>query len=278
LIGGSLALALKKAGAVSHVCGFSRDAQNLTQAIELGIIDQGAKDLADCVKDADLVMLAVPLQAMRSIFSQIKPHLKAHAIISDVGSAKGIVVDYAREIWPEGLPSGFIPGHPIAGTEKSGVSAGFAELFNERKVILTPVSESSPQALETLTAVWQICGARVESMDAQTHDDILAATSHLPHVLAFGLVDLLAHHSEHEAIFRYAAGGFRDFTRIASSDPVMWRDICLTNKQAIAKNIRAYQQHLSLMLNLVEQADAQALEHLFTRAKHARDAFTDSLK
>jgi prephenate dehydrogenase len=275
LIGGSFALALKKAHAVEQICGYSRTPEDLALAMKRGIIDTMAQDVAECVQNADLVMLAVPLRAMPDLFVAIKPFLKNDAILTDVGSAKTIVETYARAVWTEGLPQGFLPGHPIAGTEKSGVEAGFAELFQQRKVILTPVRETQPSALDTLTRIWQSTGASVECLDVHTHDDILAATSHLPHILAFGLVDLLAHHTKHAAVFRYAAGGFRDFTRIASSDPVMWRDICLTNREAISTNLKSYQDHLTELAHLIERGDGDGLQTLFSRAKQARDAFID---
>lgn len=271
LIGGSLARALKRSGWTTSIVGYARREDELQKAIELGVIDRYSLEPECAVEGADVVVLCTPLKAMESLLTQIKPALTDQTIITDVGSAKGVVVEAARAALGE-LPSGFVPAHPIAGTEKSGVSASFAELYDDRKVIITPVSESADWAVNAVRAMWEATGAKVESMSVDKHDDVLAATSHLPHLLAFTLVDLLAHNSEHEKIFHYAAGGFRDFTRIASSDPVMWRDISVTNKAAILNNIEQYQTHLATLKALIEEQNEDEILNFYQRAKNARDA------
>ena len=272
LIGGSLALALREAGVVDEIVGCSRREEHLRQALELGVIDHYHLDAAEAVAGADVVFVSVPLGAMRSVFEAMRPGLAADAVITDGGSAKQCVVDDARAAFGT-LPPGFVPGHPIAGTEKSGVTAAFPELYRNRRVILTPLAESDPAAVERVRAMWQAAGAEVEEMEVHHHDEVLAATSHLPHMLAFGLVDSLARMRDNDEIFRYAAGGFRDFTRIASSDPVMWRDICIHNRQAILDMTARYQADLEEMVRAIERGDGDALLEIFSRAKAARDRF-----
>ncbi len=272
LIGGSLALALREAGVVDEIVGCSRREEHLRQALELGVIDRYHLDAAEAVAGADVVFVSVPLGAMRSVFEAMRPGLAADAVITDGGSAKQCVVDDARAAFGT-LPPGFVPGHPIAGTEKSGVTAAFPELYRNRRVILTPLAESDPAAVERVRAMWQAAGAEVEEMEVHHHDEVLAATSHLPHMLAFGLVDSLARMRDNDEIFRYAAGGFRDFTRIASSDPVMWRDICIHNRQAILDMTARYQADLEEMVRAIERGDGDALLEIFSRAKAARDRF-----
>ena len=272
LIGGSLALALREAGVVGEVVGCSRREEHLRQALELGVIDRYSLDAAEAVSGADVVFVSVPLGAMRSVFEAMRPGLATDAVITDGGSAKQCVVDDARAAFGT-LPSGFVPGHPIAGTEKSGVAAAFPELYRNRRVILTPLAESDPAAVERVRAMWQAAGAEVEEMEVHHHDEVLAATSHLPHMLAFGLVDSLARMRDNDEIFRYAAGGFRDFTRIASSDPVMWRDICIHNREAILDMTARYQADLEEMVRAIEQGDGDTLLEIFSRAKAARDRF-----
>ena len=272
LIGGSLSLALRRAGYCREVVGSSRNEAHLQRAVELGVIDRYALDAAEAVKGADMVLVAVPLGAMRRVFESIKPGLAPDAVITDVGSAKGSVVADATAAFGD-LPAGFVPGHPIAGTEQSGVEAAFAELYQGRRVIITPVESSHEVAVEKVRRMWEVAGAVVESMSVAHHDEVLAATSHLPHMLAFGLVDSLARMRDNDEIFRYAAGGFRDFTRIASSDPVMWRDICLANRGALHDMMQRYKDDLRLIEEAIERADGDALLEIFTRAKAARDRF-----
>ncbi len=271
LIGSSLSLALKQAGAVGEVVGYGRNRNNLDKGVELGVLDQPAATIADAVDGADMVVVAVPLGAMAAVLAELAPALSADAVVTDVGSAKGSVVDAARAALGKNLPR-FVPGHPIAGTEKSGVEAGFASLFQSRRVILTPLAETDAGAVDTVTAMWQHCGAVVETMDVDHHDRVLAATSHLPHMLAYALVHHLSNLNDHAEIFRYAAGGFRDFTRIASSDPVMWRDVCLANGDALVELIEQYQQELEQVAAAIRAADADELLRLFGRAKSERDS------
>lgn len=277
LIGGSLARALKQTGYCQEVVGCSRNAAHLQKALELGVIDRFSTDIAEAVSGADMIVLAAPLGAMESCFRSMAGHLADNAVITDVGSAKASVVAAARRAFGV-LPSGFVPGHPIAGTEQSGVEASFSALYQGRRVIVTPVEQSSPQAVAKVRAMWQQAGAIVDEMTIEHHDEVLAATSHLPHLLAFGLVDALVSMDESEDIFRFAAGGFRDFTRIASSDPVMWRDICLANHEAMLSVLEGYQKELDVLTASIKNRDGDALEAVFSRAKSARDRFIVQLE
>lgn len=270
LIGSSLALALKQAGYVRRVTGCGRNEANLQRGIELGVIDDYNLSMAEAVKNADVVMLAVPLGAMQSTFKAIKPTLSANTIVTDAGSAKRTVVEAARKELGE-LSHRFVGGHPIAGNERSGVEAGFATLYQKRKVILTPEQDTDLDAVNVVEAMWRASGAEVENMEVQHHDVILAATSHLPHMLAFSLVSHLSKMTDYDEIFSYAAGGFRDFTRIAASDPVMWRDICLANGDALLELIAGYQLELEHISDAIKTQDAEALFDLFRDAKHTRD-------
>lgn len=272
LIGGSWALAMRHAGMTHEIIGCSRSENHLAEAKKLGVIDRYTLDPAEAVRDADVVILAVPLGAMQSVCKQIQAHLSPQAILTDVGSAKASVIEAVRQGLGE-IPPRFVPGHPIAGTEKSGVGAAFDSLFDGRRVILTPLEHTDPSAVNRVRGLWELTGAQVELMAVEEHDQVLAATSHLPHILAFGLVDCLAGMREQEEIFRYAAGGFKDFTRIASSDPVMWRDICLANREAILKIMALYQKDLQQLTTAIEQGNGDELLGIFQRAKAARDRF-----
>ncbi len=270
LIGGSLARALRRAGAVDVGCG--RSLGNLQRAVELGVIDRYSQDPAEAVAGADLVFLAVPLGAMAATFAAIRDHLAPAAILTDGGSVKGSVVEDARQVFGQPPPR-FVPGHPIAGTEQSGVDASFAELYRNRRVILTPLPGTDPAATAQVQAMWEACGAEVTQMAVDHHDEVLAATSHLPHLLAYSLVDSLARLRENDEIFRYAAGGFRDFTRIASSHPIMWRDICLANRQALGQMLDRFQAELAELAAAVGRGDGEVLLEVFERAKAARDRY-----
>ena len=270
LIGGSLSLALKQAGLVEQVVGCGRNLDNLKRGVELGILDAYEAEISRAIKAADMVVVAVPLGAMTSVFEQIAPALEAQTVVTDVGSAKGSVVAAARPVFADKIHQ-FVPGHPIAGTERSGVEAGFATLYQNRKVIVTPTEETDAHNTGRVISMWEACGATVESMSIDHHDKVLAATSHLPHMLAYALVHHLSHLNEHEEIFRYAAGGFRDFTRIASSDPVMWRDVCLANGPALLELISQYQDEMSRVAAAIESRDSEQLLSLFGRAKSERD-------
>jgi len=270
LIGASLALALRQAGYVQRVIGCGRDEQNLKKGIELGVLDDYSLSISAAVKDADMIVVAVPLGAMKSVFEQMQGQLSDHSIITDVGSAKATVVADARTALGDNF-SHFVPGHPIAGSENSGVEAGDGGLFVQRKIILTPVEQTASDALEQVRQMWRQTGADVESMDVEHHDRVLAATSHLPHMLAFALVSHLSKMSDQDEIFNYAAGGFRDFTRIASSDPVMWRDVCLANGDALLELIDGFKQQLDEIAVAIEHKDPDALYELFRDSKHTRD-------
>ncbi len=277
LIGGSLARALKQAGYCAEIVGCGRDAAHLQKAVELGVIDRFSTDIGEAVSGADVVFVAVPLGAMASCFKAMVGHLPDSAIITDGGSAKASVVEAAKEAFGK-LPTGFVPGHPIAGTEKSGVEASFAELYQNRRVIITPVEESSLESIAKVREMWEKTGALVDVMGVEHHDEVLAATSHLPHLLAFGLVDTLVSMDESEEIFRFAAGGFRDFTRIASSNPEMWRDICLSNRDALLTVLERYKSDLEKLTGFIDQASDKDLLNVFSRAKSARDRFIKQLE
>jgi prephenate dehydrogenase len=272
LIGGSLARALRTAGFCKEVVGGGRDPEHLQQAVELGVIDRFDTDLATAVAGADMVLVAVPLGAMQTVFSKIRDHLDENAVLTDAGSAKGSVIEAARQAFGS-VPGWFVPGHPIAGTEHSGVAASLPDLYQNRRVILTPLVHTAAAAVERVRAMWEAAGAVVTEMDAAHHDAVLAATSHLPHVLAFTLVDSLARLGDTEELFAYAAGGFRDFTRIASSDPVMWRDICLANGDAIQLLIDRFIVDLQALSRCVHEHDGVCLLELFESAKLVRDAY-----
>ena len=272
LIGGSLARALRSAGACDEIVGCGRDAQQLEKALALGVIDRVETDIARAVRGAEVVVIAVPVGAMEQVFQSMVQHLSPHTIITDVGSTKGDVVCAAQKVFGV-VPPTFVPGHPIAGTEQSGVEASFAELFRNRKVILTPAPNTMVWAVSRMTWMWKQTGAQVSEMGTQQHDEILAASSHLPHVLAYALVHTLAGMKERDEIFKYAAGGFRDFTRIASSNPAMWHDICLANRVALLTMLRRYSGELQQVADALEQGDGVFLQSVFAQAKQARDVY-----
>ncbi|WP_438971469.1 prephenate dehydrogenase [Methylophaga sp.] len=271
LIGGSLSLALKAKSAVNEVVGYSRSEDARQQALDLGIIDKAASSLAEAVRDADMVFVAVPMGAMATVFNDIAAHLNPEAIVTDGGSAKGQVVAAAKQAFGDKFKQ-FVPGHPIAGTEKSGPAAAFATLYQDHRIVLTPVPETDSAATSKVKAMWQLTGAEVFEMDVEHHDIVLAATSHLPHVLAFNLVGMLAERDDCDDVLRYAAGGFRDFSRIASSDAVMWRDICLGNQEAILSLLEQYHQGINLIEEAIRNGDGDYLINVFSRAKKARDS------
>lgn len=277
LIGGSLARALREEGVVEEIVGCGRGLANLEKAVELGVIDHFTHDISVAVNGADFVVLAVPLGAMRRTFELMQGQLADDVVVTDVGSVKGSVIQDAEHVFGE-VPEFFVPGHPIAGTERSGVEAAFPELFRNRRVILTPVQNTSPDALRRVEQVWQQCGAETTRMEIKHHDEVLAATSHLPHMLAYALVDSLARMKENDEIFRYAAGGFRDFTRIASSNPTMWRDICLANRGALGVMLKRFAGELQDLAQTLEAEDSDGLLNIFERAKTARDRYIDGIK
>ena len=270
LIGASLALALKKSAAVGHVVGCGRHPESLQKGIELGVIDSYTTSIAEAAKGADIVVIATPLGAMKMVFEQISDVISDHTIVTDAGSAKGSVIDTAKAALGDRIAQ-FVPGHPIAGAEKSGVEAGLANLYENRRVILTPIDSTDPNAVKVIQQMWLQCGASVEFLEVEHHDKVLAATSHLPHMLAYSLVNYLSNLNDHDEIFKYAAGGFRDFTRIASSDPVMWRDVCISNGDALEKFIEGYKQELDEVSRAIRNRDSERLLELFSTAKSERD-------
>jgi 3-phosphoshikimate 1-carboxyvinyltransferase len=276
LIGGSFAKGLREKGLFHEVVGVDLDPQSRRLAVELGVVDRSESDLAVACVGADVIQLAVPILAMEKLLVALAKLDLAGAVLTDVGSAKGSVV-CAAELAFAGLPLRFVPGHPIAGSEQSGVEAANGQLFSRHKVILTPLSQVDRGALELVDRLWRALDADVEHMHVEHHDQVLAATSHLPHLLAFGLVDSLAKRSENLEIFRYAAGGFRDFTRIAGSDPLMWHDICLANREAVLRTLDAFRDDLDTLRAAIDTGDGHHLLGVFTRARVAREHFSKIL-
>ena len=276
LIGGSFAKGLRESGLCREVVGVDLDPESRRMAVELGVVDRCEAELAAACQGASVIQLAVPILAMEKLLRELAKLDLGDAVLTDVGSAKGNVVRAARLAF-EGLPARFVPGHPIAGSEQSGVEASNAELFRRHKVILTPLEQTDSAALSLVDALWRALGADVEHMAVEHHDQVLAATSHLPHLLAFGLVDSLAKRSENLEIFRYAAGGFRDFTRIAGSDPVMWHDIFLANREAVLRTLDTFRSDLDALRDAVDAGDGHQLLGVFTRARVAREHFSKIL-
>jgi prephenate dehydrogenase len=272
LIGGSLARDLRRLGEVGEVVGSSRHAANLERAVDLGVIDRFDVDVARAVTGADMVVVAVPLGAISGVFERIRDAVDDDAVITDVGSAKSSVVAAARSVLGLRL-SQFVPGHPIAGTEHFGVDASTERLFERRRVILTPTAETSGIAVERVSDMWRLVGSEVIEMDVNRHDEVLAATSHLPHMLAYTLVDVLGGMKERAEIFRLSAGGLRDFTRIASSDPQMWQDICLANREAMVDAIERFGSELGQLTDAIRRGDGEFVRLVFTRAKSVRDTY-----
>ena len=276
LIGSSMAHAIRRAGLAAHIAGYTPRAETLERARAAGFADSLHGDVASCVKDADLVVLATPVGAYAALAEQIGPHLKRGAILSDVGSVKSAVIRDVGPHVPEGVH--FIPAHPIAGTEQSGPESGFAELFDGRWCILTPPPGTDAAALEKLKNFWQQLGSQVEVMDARHHDLVLAITSHLPHLIAYNIVgtaDDLATVTQSEVI-KYSAGGFRDFTRIAASDPTMWRDVFLNNREAVLEVLGRFSEDLSALQRAIRWGDGEALFNLFTRTRAIRRSIIDA--
>ena len=272
LIGGSFALALRQAGKVSHVLGVGRNRANLEFARERRIIDAIAPDAASAVREADLVLVAAPVAQFPAIFSELRD---CKALITDAGSTKRDVIAAARAVFGKGIAQ-FVPGHPIAGAEQSGAAAASADLFRDRRVVLTPLPENRAESVTQIEHMWEACGARVTRLGAEEHDAVLAAVSHLPHLLAYALVHDIARRANAEQLFAYAAGGFRDFTRIASSHPEMWRDICVANRDRLLAELSSYEGELEKVRALVEAGDGAALEKLFTEARDARNRWLKS--
>lgn len=271
LIGGSLALALRQAGVVDEVIGIGRGRANLDKALELGIVDRVTCDPCQGVAEADLVFMATPVTTLGPLAAQVLPAMKPGAILTDGGSVKGEVIAAIEPLVPAGIH--FVPGHPIAGTENSGAEAAFATLYQGRRCILTPTAQASADAVEVVRRMWLLAGSEVVVMDADKHDRILAAISHLPHMVAYALVNAVGTCDRFEEnILKYSAGGFRDFTRIASSDPTMWRDIALTNQAALLEMVEQFETSLAELKDDIRRGEGERLFEFFQRSKQLRDA------
>ncbi|HWK13545.1 MAG TPA: prephenate/arogenate dehydrogenase family protein [Rhizobiaceae bacterium] len=276
LIGSSLARVIRREGLARRITIATRSAETLARAEELGLGDDYASDLAEAVRGADLVIVSVPVGASGAVAEAIRGALKPGAILTDVGSTKGSVIAQMVPHVPAGVH--FIPGHPLAGTEKSGPDAGFADLFQNRWCIFTPLPDTDPAALETLSEFWRRCGANIDTMDAEHHDKVLAIVSHLPHIIAYNIVgtaDDLEAVTESEVI-KYSASGFRDFTRLAASDPTMWRDVCLHNKDAILEMLARFSEDLAYLQRAIRWGDGDKLFDLFTRTRDVRRSIIEA--
>ncbi|MDG1772502.1 MAG: prephenate dehydrogenase/arogenate dehydrogenase family protein [Oceanicoccus sp.] len=277
LIGGSLAKALKANGFSGEIVGWGRREVSLKKGLELGVIDRYSLDLKEAVTGADLIVVATPTLIAADMLKQLASIVDEQVIITDVASVKGNLFTAAKEAFGK-VPPNLVLGHPIAGSEKSGVDAARADLFVNHRVILTPTEETNPDALQAVKSLWESTGADLVEMSVDEHDEVLAATSHLPHVLAYTLVDALAGSPEQQNIFRFAAGGFRDFTRIASSDPTMWHEISLANRDALLKMIDRFTDQLGDLRQAIANGDSDNIVGSFTRAKSARDKFAQMLE
>jgi prephenate dehydrogenase len=274
LIGGSFALALKAAKACGQVVGVGRSKANLDAALALGAIDVAESDAALAARGADLVLVATPVAQFASVFAALASALEPGALVIDAGSTKHDVIAAARACLGAKIAQ-FVPAHPIAGAEHSGAAAAKADLFRGKRVVLVPLPENAAESIERATAAWQLCGARVARMAPDEHDAVFAAVSHLPHLLAFALVKEIAGRSNSGQLFGYAAGGFRDFTRIASSHPEMWRDICVANREALLAELVRYGAQLESIRALLAAGDAAGLEEIFARARAERNRWLD---
>ncbi len=274
LIGGSFALALRKANAVGEIVGFGRSEATLQQALQLGVIDRIGNSLPAEVADADLLLLATPVGQMAELMKNIAPHLGPNTLVTDGGSTKSDVV---RDAYVQlgGKVAQFVPAHPIAGGEQSGAAAARPDLYIGKKVVLTPLPENSPESVARVSKAWELCGATVSELTPQLHDEVFAAVSHLPHLLSFALVHDLAQRDNREVLMSYAASGFRDFTRIASSSPEMWRDICMANRDALLRELKIYMAELARMSSDLEASDATRLEQTFRAASELRTAWAE---
>lgn len=277
LIGGSFALGLRRAGLAAQLVGVGRSAASLARAVELGIIDSAATDVASAVAGADLILVAAPVAQTEAILASIAPHLQAGAIVTDAGSTKSDVVAAARAALG-GKIAQFVPGHPIAGRELHGPEAALADLYVGKKVVITALPENTDADVARVAAAWQACGAVIHRLSPQEHDAVFASVSHLPHVLAFALVDDIAGKPHAATLFQYAASGFRDFTRIASSSPEMWRDISLANRDALLAEVDAYLVQLTRMREMIAASDGAGLEGIYASAQHARQQWAAAIE
>lgn len=272
LIGGSLARALRATGWVREIVGYGRSIGNIAEAVRLGVIDYAATNPMEAVRDADVVVIAVPVGSIGPVLERIVPALTDRTVITDVGSVKAPIVAAARAALGTRFPA-FVPGHPIAGTERSGAAAADPDLFRGARVVLTPEPDTAAAALERVRALWLAAGATVVTLAATTHDRVLAVGSHLPHVLAYTLMDMIVRLDEHRAIVECAGGSLRDGTRVAASDPALWRDIFLTNRADLAALVRAYQNDLGAFADAIEHGDEDWLMETLARAQRARQGF-----
>ena len=268
LIGGSFALALRREYRDLRVIGIDRDVAAMDEALRRGVIDEAVSLAATA--DCDAILIAVPVRQFLPVLSELSAYLKSDTVVTDTGSTKVDVIAAARATLGSKI-SQFVPGHPIAGREHTGVEAAASELFEGKNVVLTPIEENTPESIERVRSLWRACGARVVEMPAETHDAVFAAVSHLPHLLAFALVDELAARPNAKSLFSFAASGFRDFTRIASSSPEMWKDIAINNREALLRELNAYEAQLNVLKKAIETSDGDALQNLMSRARHARD-------
>ena len=277
LIGGSFALALKQAGAVRHVTGLGRSKTAMQRALALGILDSVAESSEEAMRGASLVLIAAPVAQTGTILAALAPYLESGTVVTDAGSTKSDVVAAARAALGDKIGQ-FVPGHPIAGRESNGPDAAIADLYAGKKTVLTPLAENREAAIETVAAAWRACGALIHRLTAQEHDKVFAAVSHLPHLLAFALVDDVASKPHADLLFQYAASGFRDFTRIAASSPEMWRDISLANRDALLGELDAYLAQLTVLRGHLFYSDGAAIEAVYANARRARRAWTGEIE
>jgi prephenate dehydrogenase len=271
LIGGSFALALRRAGVAASIAGYDRDTRSLQRAVELGVIDRAAESASDAARGAELVMVAVPVRSIGPVLHDVALGLDPEAVVTDAGSTKADVVRVAREELRERFPR-FVPGHPIAGRETSGVEAASGELFRGARVVLSPEAQTSPAAVTLVRSAWEAAGARVSTCGAAEHDRVFAAVSHLPHLLSFALVSEIASRDNAAELLDFAGGGFRDFTRIAASSPEMWRDISLQNREALLAELDRFGARLAVFRELIERGEGAGLERLMAEARAARQS------
>ena len=277
LIGGSFALALKHAGQVGEVVGIGRHPEALARALELGIVDRVTEDYADALRGADLVLLAAPVAQTGAILEALLPHLEPQTVVTDAGSTKCDVVAAARAVMQDRVHQ-FVPGHPIAGSESNGPDAALAGLYHAKKCVLTPLPENAAEDVERVASAWRACGAVIHTLSPEDHDRVFAAVSHLPHLLAYALVDDIAAKPHADMLFQYAASGFRDFTRIAGSSPEMWRDISLANRAALLSELDAYLAQLTSMRTMLAAADGVGLQGIYATAQRARREWQEAIE
>ena len=270
LIGGSLAKAINISNQSEMVFGFGRDRSRLKKAHKDNVIDQFSTDIGEALDGANMTIIATPVGSYQSILKEMKPHITKDMVISDVGSTKASVIEALKAVFG-GTLENFIPAHPIAGKEKSGFEVSDAGLFINKKVIVTPLENNNPESIKILTKMWERVGSEVDFMTPKSHDDLLGMTSHLPHMLAFSLVNYLLSQNPKASV--YAAGGFKDFSRIASGDAIMWRDICLHNREAIIAHIKGYQESLNTLVDAIDNRNDEQIESLFREAKNTRDSW-----